>query len=432
MGFFKAERAVVSAIFHIMKLGFTMAMGEKTTAQPHPSPETITTTDVDVQHAKLDGTKSSSKNIQQLQDQALVVSSLDSCLYKNGAMVPFHCLFETTLLSPDADYFESYTTASTCLENQSSAFNVLNLAIHNGGAITPFHAMFEPGLLQDPSDHTESSTTDDDTSTGVDGRISPTSSSYSSHITFSESDNLPHTRRSSWATTIDSSREEEHALKLSAEYMEVTEEPCVLFEYQHYHHLITVESPDLHSNASDDSSISDYTNDTWQITNESSEENRYEERHEEIALQDSHLQCLAHGEIATAEVEAATCAGEYTTYPAEENLVGDESSMYEDGSEVSLPASPEEAAAWAHSHCPANPEGTKIKILKDQHGQEYVLYHDCIHCLPKELAPEFFDGASDEDMESESDENFEDDSDDDHENAGRYEDGETSDEDSED
>lgn len=429
MGFFKAERAVMSAMFHIMKLGFKMAMGKKTTALPHPSPRALTTSDA--QQPKLDDTKSSSKNIQKWQYQARVMSSLNSCLYKNGAMVPFHCLFETTLLSPSADYFESSTTKSTCLENQKSSFNVLNLAIHNGGAMTPFHAMFEPGLLQDPSDHTESFTTDDDTSTGVDGRISPTSSSYYSHITFSESENLPHTRRSSWATTIDLSREED-ALKLSAEHMEVTEESCVLLDYQHYHHFITVESPDLHSNASDDSSVSDFTNDTWKVTNESSEEIQYEARPEEIVLKDSNLQCFEHGEVATAEFEAVICAGEDATCPADENLVGDESSMYEDGSEVPPPASREEAAAWAHSHCPTNPEGTKIKILKDQHGKEYVLYRDCVHCLPKELAPEFSDGASDEGTESECDENFEDDSDDDHENAGTYEDGETSDEDSED
>lgn len=439
MGFFKEERAVLSAIFHTMKSGFTMAMSKMTTALPHPSPKAIAT---DAQHPKLDGTKSSSTNIQQWQYQARAMSSLNSCLYKNGAMVPFHWLFQSTILSPHAVNFESPTTASICLERQHSSFNTLNLAIHTGGAMTPFHSMFETGLLQGPSDHAESSTTDGNSSIESDDHISPTSSFYSSSTSSSDSDNLPHTRRSSWATTIDSSREEDDASKLSVEHMEVTtkqsdvtEDSGVLFEFQHYHHLVTVESPELHSNASDDSSsMSDFTNDTCsQITNESCEEIQYEARPEELALKDSHLECLAHDEVATAKAGAAVCAGkeaEETPYLAEESFVGDESSMYED--HVSPPASPEEAAAWAHSHCPTNPEGTKIKILKDQHGQEHVLYHDCFHCLPKELAPEFSIGVNDEETESNCDENFDDDSDDNHEEAGRYEDGETSDEDSED
>lgn len=53
------------------------------------------------------------------------------------------------------------------------------------------------------------------------------------------------------------------------------------------------------------------------------------------------------------------------------------------------PSTPAEAAAWAHSYCDADPESTKLKILTDERGREYVLYHDCFHCVPIELAPEF-------------------------------------------
>ncbi|KKY37736.1 hypothetical protein UCDDA912_g02250 [Diaporthe ampelina] len=51
-------------------------------------------------------------------------------------------------------------------------------------------------------------------------------------------------------------------------------------------------------------------------------------------------------------------------------------------------STPAEAAAWAHSYCDADPESTKIKILTDDGGKEYVLYHDCFHCVPIDLAPE--------------------------------------------
>ncbi|KAK7701683.1 hypothetical protein SLS64_010131 [Diaporthe eres] len=53
------------------------------------------------------------------------------------------------------------------------------------------------------------------------------------------------------------------------------------------------------------------------------------------------------------------------------------------------PSTPAEAAAWAHSYCDADPESAKLKILTDDRGREYVLYHDCFHCVPIELAPEF-------------------------------------------
>ena len=79
-----------------------------------------------------------------------------------------------------------------------------------------------------------------------------------------------------------------------------------------------------------------------------------------------------------------------------------------------------------------NPEGTKVKILKDQHGHEHVLYHDCFHCLPKELAPEFADEDDEKYAKSSGEENFEDTSDDNHDDGSTYEDGAISSEDNED
>jgi hypothetical protein len=66
-------------------------------------------------------------------------------------------------------------------------------------------------------------------------------------------------------------------------------------------------------------------------------------------------------------------------------------------SEKAVPSTPAEAAAWAHSYCEADPESAKLKILKDERGREYVLYHDCFHCVPIELAPEFMHVSQEED-----------------------------------
>ena len=98
MDFFKEERAVLSAIFNTLKIGFTIAMGKKATSLPNLSSKAVAT--ADEQHLKLDGTKSSPINTAHWQTRAREVSSLNSRLYKNGAMAPFHLLFNATLLSP--------------------------------------------------------------------------------------------------------------------------------------------------------------------------------------------------------------------------------------------------------------------------------------------------------------------------------------------
>lgn len=487
MDFFKEERAVLSAIFSTLKLGFTMALGKKTTSLPQLSPKTIAT--ADEQHRKPDGTKLPPTNTIQWQVRTRELSSLNSSLYENGAMAPFHSLFDAALLSPRADDLERSSRSSICPEPLNSSFDRLNSSIHNDGAMIPFRASFPaellsldedvakgcntdaapselqesayhdnlnislenggsmtpsymmlgPDLLQDDSDSSGSLTTDGNSTTDSDGHTSPTLSFYASHLSSSASDNLPNTRKSSWATTIDSSGDEDYDTKLSTEHMnvianpsDVTKETNLLVEYQHYNHLITVESPGYYSTTSDDSpSASDSTHDTSQITNESEDDIKYVGTPEEVAPEDPIFESYEQDEASAVEDKAAICVAEEKYCLAEESLVGDESSMYEDGSSASLPASPEEAAAWAHSHCPTNPEGTRVKILKDQHGQEYVLYHDCFHCLPKTMAPEFADEVDDESAGSSGDENFEDVNDDKHEYTGTYEDGELSDEDSE-
>ncbi|KUI59966.1 hypothetical protein VP1G_07202 [Cytospora mali] len=362
MDFLKEERAVLSAIVHTLKLGFTMATSKITKTLPHLS---------------LDGTKKLPATVPQLQTQALLPRTLNSCLYKNGAMVPFPSLFKGAFLYPVADNNECSVTASLFEETHEHEFHILTSTLYDGGAMTPFHAMFEPELFQGVSVGAESSLTDITSSIHSDGRSSPTQSTSSSYfIDFSQGEEASH---------------------LSVDHKTVTgepkddrEEPSVLYEYQYYSHFITAESPDLCNFTSEDSSsMRDFTPDTREVIDMSDTEIQYEARPEEVASEDSDLESLAQGETAVLEDDMKVCDYEQAFYLAEESIVGDESSMYDDGSKAFLPASPEEAAAWAHSHCPTNPDGSRIKILKDQSGREYILYHDCFHCLPKELAPEF-------------------------------------------
>ncbi|KUI66937.1 hypothetical protein VM1G_02454 [Cytospora mali] len=408
MDFFKEERAVLSAIVHTLKLGFTMATSKKTKTMPHIS---------------LDGTKKLPATTPQLQTQPPLSRTLHSCLYQNGAMVPFHSLFKAPFLSSVAENIESPVTAPIFQEKNQHEFHILTSTLYDGGAMTPFHAMFEPELLQGASVGAESSLTGITSSIHSDGRSSPTQSTSSSHFSYLRSDSLPNTRRTSWATSIDLSQKEEGS-QLSVDHKTVTgdpkddrEEPCVLSEFQYYSHFITAESPALHKITSEDySSVNDLTPDTREVTDKSDTEIQYEARPEEVASEDSDLESFAQGETAALEDDMEIISAcEETSCLAEDSIVGDESSIYDDGSEAFLPASPEEAAAWAHSHCPTNPDGTRIKILKDQSGREYILYHDCFHCLPKELAPEFSVDIDDEDGEGSGDDRGED--------AGRGEDG---------
>jgi hypothetical protein len=55
-------------------------------------------------------------------------------------------------------------------------------------------------------------------------------------------------------------------------------------------------------------------------------------------------------------------------------------------SDLKAAPTPAEAVALAHSHCE---EVTgRIRILEDVDGGDYVLYLDCYHCVPIELAPD--------------------------------------------
>lgn len=65
--------------------------------------------------------------------------------------------------------------------------------------------------------------------------------------------------------------------------------------------------------------------------------------------------------------------------------------------ELEPPHTPAEEVAWAHSHCDDSPENTRIRILSDEQGREYVLYFNCFHVLPLEMAREFMPRDNDDD-----------------------------------
>lgn len=417
MNFLREERAVLSAVLNTLKLGFKMAMGKKVkVASLSRQPREIIAA-ADEQHNKADGTTPSPETSIQWSAQAFILSSLNACLYKDGAMAPFRSMFDAALLSTCGEDLNSPFTISIFSGPPKASFEKFGLSLHNDGMVTPFHTMFDPELLHDEPHGSESLTTYGNPATDSEGRTSPTSSFYGGHLSSAMSDSLPNSRRSSWATTIDSSRAEDEATKVPAEHVDVnaepsniTEEPGVLLGYEHYQHLITVESPDYYSTASDDSgSVADIAQTTCHTADDSEEEAEEEAHVAKIASENPDLEYLEQDEITTTiEHNTAACDAEEQACLADESFIGDESSMYEDGCDASPPASPEEAAAWAHSLCPTNPEGTKVKVLEDRHGQEYVLYHDCFHCLPRRLAPEFADEFDVGDVEgcSDDDENF--------------------------
>ncbi|ROW03838.1 hypothetical protein VPNG_07266 [Cytospora leucostoma] len=326
-------------------------------------------------------------------------------------MEPFRSSIPVELLYPEVGGTERFHTNAAASTVQHTVFHKLNECLDNAGAMEPFRSMFEPELLQeDPDDHEEngSAITDGRSRTESDGRVSPTSSTHSTDHS-SWSNNLSHSRKSSWATSIDSFQEHEKAPQLPvdgthvlATSNEVDMGSTFLSEYQHYHDLISKESTAFHGTTSKADS------DHIEVLHEVMEEPQYTARPDEADTDDSGSEYSAQDETATDEHDVANHFTEEMPHIIEESFAADDSSLYEDDSAILPPASPEEAAAWAHSNCPTDPNGTKLKILTDHNGLEYVLYRDCFHCLPKALAPEFTVGAVCDDGDSNGDEHHED------------------------
>lgn len=398
-----------------------------------------------------------------------LLEPLDACIQKNGAMDPFHTLFNQSLLNvgavdpknegiassmeplqtPSVPYLEGFgvrtamqaPVAADCVHGgthqsvghptapvneQVPPFTISSSYLGDEDQMAPFSALFPHYLLSDSGEdmlktskiavpvletstlrhlHTQSIQMPFDqildintTSTGAHdldrlntgttsneygGRASPQPSTVSGEHSEGLSDSLDCSRRSSWATSISTYREDgdsDESNKLAAEAYQNVDKIELIQEYDYYCELIDVGHPrncrdrDFIASLPDDEGGNEVL--TAELDNQSA----------------SGPTISVHRDIACGcpETPATQAAPDLPEQPAQPEASTD--------SEMDRrPSTPAEAAAWAHSYCDTDPESAKLKILKDERGREYVLYHDCFHCVPIELAPEFAHVVDEED-----------------------------------
>ncbi|KAK7739709.1 hypothetical protein SLS53_005678 [Cytospora paraplurivora] len=357
MDFFKEDRAVISAVWYMMKLGFALINGRKTKTQLHLRP-----------------TATSAENVYQMETQDCPRETLNACLYDDGAMEPFCTSIPAKLLYPEVGGTKRFQTNATASTGEHTVFQKLNECLEKSGAMKPFRSMLDPELLQEASDDPEenrSAITSGISRTESDGCVSPTSSVYSTDLSSCLSNNLSHSRKQSWATSIDSLQEHDKGsqlpidgLHVSATSDEVDVDSTFLSEYQHYHDLITIKSTASHCDTSKAAS------DQRETMNEDTKEPHNTARPDQADTEDSESEYSAHDEMATNEHDVANHFNEEMPQIVEESFAADESSLW--GPTATGPG------------------------------------RDCFHCLPKALAPEFTVGAVCDDGDSSGDEHHED------------------------
>ena len=402
---------------------------------------------------------------------------LDTCIQKNGAMDPFHTMFDQSLFdvgsanlrneditsptgplqipsvsnnvaccsdtvgvkteiqtSVQADYVlgdarESVGRLTDPANKESSSFTIPPSYLYNKGEVVPFSALFPDHLLSDSADGIPQTSIDcvpvfetrfpfhlnvsrgqvpfvpilgnnytsieahdlsslnAGTSTKEDGgQTSPQLSAISSEHSDGLSDSPHSSRRSSWATSISAHHEDGDHDQSNLGCAKATVEPSQYMDtrepthgYEHYCDLIDVGHPENSRDRDFVAPPPDREGSNKAATADTDPQAAglptAEASGDEAS--DLHGPCAMHAELDRSE--------ELPQQPASTN------------SEKAVPSTPAEAAAWAHSYCEADPESAKLKILKDERGREYVLYHDCFHCVPIELAPEFMHVVQEED-----------------------------------
>ncbi|KAG8162325.1 hypothetical protein KVR01_008090 [Diaporthe batatas] len=312
------------------------------------------------------------------------------------------------------------------------------------------------------------------------GRTSPHSGASIGEGVGSLSGNLNSSRRSSWATSISTSHaavDDDDNCSLCSEKLESaadleqnedTIELELLQQYEHYSDLIDVGHPDnCHkiyfttptpgteggidtatteedTQASDEPAL-EANGDTVTVTacpeapatqaatyqpkepDMGAATTEMEASHTEMEASHTEMEAShtadkpaaeATGYIVPEPVEALTTENrpEHAGEPAEPEI------SYGSYLQLQPPRTGPEEIAWVHSYCDVGPEGPRMEILSDERGREYVLYCDCFHVLPADMAPEFMPRENDDDDLDEpepsdgeelSDENDGDDEDDD-------------------
>ncbi|KAI7775756.1 hypothetical protein LA080_006388 [Diaporthe eres] len=310
-------------------------------------------------------------------------------LSSKDEMVPFHSSFPNHLLSDPVDELHHTT---------NDIVPVLELHfLHT--QIAPSHSHANQVAFHAPLSNSFTSTETYDLgpfdtvtcSKANGGRASPQPSTTTGESSLSLSNSPSSSRRSSWATSIsthvgddDNDQSNLDHTKVTADTDQNADEIELIDEYQHYCQLIELGDP---QNRRDRNFVP---------------QQPVEDGYNDMATPEPATQ--AAGDLAvpvafeacgdTASEDPKAPPMQFASDPQDE-LMQPEGVQLEAQSDIDSennsihPSTPAEAAAWAHSYCNADPESTKLKILTDDRGREYVLYHDCLHCVPIELAPEF-------------------------------------------
>lgn len=303
-------------------------------------------------------------------------------------MVPFHASFPNHLLSDKVDELH-HTTNDTVPVLELHFLHTQIARTRSHANQVPFHALlsnsftstetYDLGLL--------------DTATSIKangGRVSPQPSTTTGESSLSLSNSPSSSRRSSWATSIsthvgddDNDQSYHDNAKVTADTGQDTDEIELIDEYQHYCQLIELGDPQNHR-------------DRNFVPQEP-----VDDGHNDLPTPEPATQAAGHLAVAVAFEACGDTASEDPKAPPMQTASDPQELMQPEGMQVEAksdldseknstpPSTPAEAAAWAHSYCDADPESTKLKVLTDSRGREYVLYHDCFHCVPIELASEF-------------------------------------------
>lgn len=301
--------------------------------------------------------------------------------------VPFHAMFPDHLLLMQI-YDIPHTNTNNVPVLEANLHCRLDLPSLSNGSEVPFHKMLGSIFTRIQADGI-SLLNEGTLRFGCDGRTSPQLSTTTGEYCSSLSDGLHVSRRSSWATSIstqlgddDDSQSGLGCVKLAGESDHETYDELI-HSYQHYCELIDVGDPQNCRNKDFSAEMQGHEGGNGVATGETATQ----------AV--GSLADEAKGDTASDDSKFSITYTE--SVPREQNMQSDDDSALNDKCQSAPPSTPAEAAAWAHSYCDADPESAKLKILTDDRGREYVLYHDCFHCVPIEMAPEFVQMAEEDD-----------------------------------
>lgn len=339
----------------------------------------------DLDHCVRGGAHQSDGHITALACEQASSLTTSPSLLSEVEMIPFSAMFPDYLLSTQVDDMSS-TTRDTLPVSEALPLQHGSL----GSRCISTHA-------NDPRSSTARTPSDENG-----GRISPQSSTMTGGYFSSLSDSPSSSRRTSWATSISTHHGDEDdgqagldCDKIALELDQEMDDIELIHDYQHYSQLIDLGDA---QNRRDKDFVAQKPEQEGEI--------------EEITTPDlttpvaDGITVEANGAIDSDDTEPPTT--EATLIPQEEGKEPDTQPDPDSETQSAPPSTPAEAEALAHSRCGADPETAKLKLLRDDRGREYVLYHDCFHCVPIELAPEFTSMAQEDDVDDDDD-NYDDD-----------------------